>query len=480
MNHRGETRELAAIAQPTIVVVNNAQREHQEFMASVAEVAAEHADAIAALPRGGMAVVNADDAHADVWRDAAHARGRARRRRSRSIAPADVHAPTARRAPTAATLDARDAAGPRASTLAVPGRHMARNALAATAAALAAGAALRGDRAGLAASARCRDGCVALRAAHGARRDRRHVQRQSRFDARGDRRARGGAGHALARDGRHGRGRRRRARVPPRDRRVRARARHRRACTRSATRRAKRSPRSARAPRTSRDVTRSRRRSRATRDAGVTVLVKGSRFMRMERVVAALTGRAARRRPLMLLLLTEWLAQYVRTFNVFGYITLRAVLATMTALVISFVVGPRMIAWLTRMKIGQSVRDDGPQTHLAKAGTPTMGGALILVSIVVTTLLWGDLDQPLRLGRAARHAGLRRRRLGRRLAQGRLPQSEGAVRAREVLLAVGDRAHRRDLSRVLGLRARQHAVRAAALRVGAKRLHRRRCRRRRT
>ena len=93
----------------------------------------------------------------------------------------------------------------------------------------------------------------------------------------------------------------------------------------------------------------------------------------------------------MLLWLTELLATEVRAFNVFQYLTLRAVLACMTALVISFVVGPRMIAWLTRMKIGQSVRDDGPQTHLAKAGTPTMGGALILVAIVVTTLLWGDL-----------------------------------------------------------------------------------------
>ncbi len=93
----------------------------------------------------------------------------------------------------------------------------------------------------------------------------------------------------------------------------------------------------------------------------------------------------------MLVLLAERLEQYARAFNVFGYITLRAVLATMTALVISFVVGPRMIAWLARMKIGQSVRDDGPQTHLAKAGTPTMGGALILVSIAVTTLLWGNL-----------------------------------------------------------------------------------------
>jgi phospho-N-acetylmuramoyl-pentapeptide-transferase len=93
----------------------------------------------------------------------------------------------------------------------------------------------------------------------------------------------------------------------------------------------------------------------------------------------------------MLLWIADLLARDVRAFNVFGYITLRAVLATMTALFISVIVGPRMIAWLTRMKIGQSVRDDGPQTHLVKAGTPTMGGALILVSIAVTTLLWGDL-----------------------------------------------------------------------------------------
>ena len=93
----------------------------------------------------------------------------------------------------------------------------------------------------------------------------------------------------------------------------------------------------------------------------------------------------------MLLYLTELLARNVRTFNVFSYITLRAVLATMTALLISFVVGPSMIRKLTQYKIGQAVRDDGPQSHLIKAGTPTMGGALILVSIVITTLLWADL-----------------------------------------------------------------------------------------
>src|SRR5574340_117006 len=93
----------------------------------------------------------------------------------------------------------------------------------------------------------------------------------------------------------------------------------------------------------------------------------------------------------MLLALAQWLAHDVRLFNVFNYITLRAVLATLTALAISFLVGPAMIRRLTAYKIGQAVRDDGPQTHLVKAGTPTMGGALILTSIAVTTLLWGDL-----------------------------------------------------------------------------------------
>jgi phospho-N-acetylmuramoyl-pentapeptide-transferase len=93
----------------------------------------------------------------------------------------------------------------------------------------------------------------------------------------------------------------------------------------------------------------------------------------------------------MLLAIAQWLAGDIRTFNVFNYITLRAVLATLTALIISFIVGPKMIRKLTAYKIGQAVRDDGPQTHLVKAGTPTMGGALILVSIAVTTLLWADL-----------------------------------------------------------------------------------------
>jgi len=93
----------------------------------------------------------------------------------------------------------------------------------------------------------------------------------------------------------------------------------------------------------------------------------------------------------MLLALSQWLAEDIRAFNVFSYITLRTMLAALTALAISFLIGPFMIRKLTKYKIGQSVRDDGPQTHLVKAGTPTMGGALILMSIIFTTLLWADL-----------------------------------------------------------------------------------------
>jgi phospho-N-acetylmuramoyl-pentapeptide-transferase len=93
----------------------------------------------------------------------------------------------------------------------------------------------------------------------------------------------------------------------------------------------------------------------------------------------------------MLLALAQQLAQEIRAFNVFNYITLRAVLATLTSLILSFTIGPPVIRKLTAYKIGQAVRDDGPATHLTKAGTPTMGGALILVAICVTTLLWGDL-----------------------------------------------------------------------------------------
>ena len=94
----------------------------------------------------------------------------------------------------------------------------------------------------------------------------------------------------------------------------------------------------------------------------------------------------------MLLWLGEYLTQYYSGFNVFSYLTFRAIVSTLTALVISLYFGPKLIRALQRMQIGQTVRDDGPESHLSKSGTPTMGGILILASIVSSILLWADLS----------------------------------------------------------------------------------------
>ena len=94
----------------------------------------------------------------------------------------------------------------------------------------------------------------------------------------------------------------------------------------------------------------------------------------------------------MLLWLANLLSTEVRAFSAFNYITLRSVLACATAMAIALAIGPRMIRWLLDMKIGQAVRSDGPQSHLAKQGTPTMGGAMVLTAIAISTLLWADLS----------------------------------------------------------------------------------------
>jgi phospho-N-acetylmuramoyl-pentapeptide-transferase len=93
----------------------------------------------------------------------------------------------------------------------------------------------------------------------------------------------------------------------------------------------------------------------------------------------------------MLLELAQWLSKDYRFFSVFNYITLRAVLATLTALGVGLFAGPWLIRTLAQLKIGQAVRSDGPQSHLTKSGTPTMGGALILIGVGFATLLWADL-----------------------------------------------------------------------------------------
>ncbi|NQZ86768.1 MAG: phospho-N-acetylmuramoyl-pentapeptide-transferase [Colwellia sp.] len=93
----------------------------------------------------------------------------------------------------------------------------------------------------------------------------------------------------------------------------------------------------------------------------------------------------------MLVWLSEYLTQYYSFFNVFSYLTFRAIVSTLTALIISLYFGPKLIRYLQNMQVGQVVRDDGPESHLVKTGTPTMGGILILAAIVISVLLWADL-----------------------------------------------------------------------------------------
>ncbi len=94
----------------------------------------------------------------------------------------------------------------------------------------------------------------------------------------------------------------------------------------------------------------------------------------------------------MLYWIAEIMREYYRIFSVFEYITLRSILSVLTSLAISLILGPYLIRTLIKRQIGQSIRDDGPLAHLDKSGTPTMGGSLIIISILTTTLLWSDLS----------------------------------------------------------------------------------------
>jgi UDP-N-acetylmuramoyl-tripeptide--D-alanyl-D-alanine ligase len=166
MNHRGETAELAPIVQPTVALVNNAQREHQEFMQSVAEVAAEHAAAIRVLPPGGVAVLNADDAHVDVWRSTVAECAGVVALEFALDHPAVVRARARVGAQTRVEL--ATPAGDATVRIAIAGRHNAANALAATTAALAIGVPLGDIVRGLEAFRPAPGRLVALRARNGA------------------------------------------------------------------------------------------------------------------------------------------------------------------------------------------------------------------------------------------------------------------------------------------------------------------------
>lgn len=94
----------------------------------------------------------------------------------------------------------------------------------------------------------------------------------------------------------------------------------------------------------------------------------------------------------MLLWLSQWLSKYFHVFHVFEYLTLRAILGTLTSLVVALFLGPTIIRQLSAHRVGQVVRDDGPQSHFSKAGTPTMGGTLVIISVLLSTLFWSDLS----------------------------------------------------------------------------------------
>ena len=133
--------------------------------------------------------------------------------------------------------------------------------------------------------------------------------------------------------------------------------------------------------------------------------------------------------------------------NVVGYITFRTAAASLTALALSLLLGPWLIRRLREFQVGQVVRTDGPASHKPKAGTPTMGGLLILAAVLGSTLLWADLTNPVHLDRGDRDGRVRCDRIHRRLPEGHAPQPPRAVRALQV--GVADR-------RGLGRRALAH------------------------
>ena len=128
----------------------------------------------------------------------------------------------------------------------------------------------------------------------------------------------------------------------------------------------------------------------------------------------------------MLLELAKWLQGHVNAFHLFQYITFRSIMSALTALAVSLLAGPALIRRLASLKAGQVVREDGPQTHLSKAGTPTMGGMLILLAIAAGNAAVGGPAQPLRLDRAGRDSQFRRHRLLGRLSQAGVSRTAAA------------------------------------------------------
>ena len=133
-------------------------------------------------------------------------------------------------------------------------------------------------------------------------------------------------------------------------------------------------------------------------------------------------------------LLYEKLFPFFHPFRIFRYLTFRTAFASLTALLIALFIGPWVIQKLREFQIGQYIREDGPQSHLKKSGTPTMGGVLIVIAILLPTVLWSDPANPVCLDRGLFDTGLRGHRFCRRLHQGRPAAQPGTDGARQAAL----------------------------------------------
>ncbi len=158
-------------------------------------------------------------------------------------------------------------------------------------------------------------------------------------------------------------------------------------------------------------------------------------------------------------LLYEKLFPYFHPLRIFRYLTFRTAFASLTALLITLFIGPWVIQKLREFQIGQFIREDGPQSHLKKSGTPTMGGVLILIAILLPTVLWSDPVEPVCLDHGLFDPGLRSYRFCRRLHQGGAAAQPGPDGARQAAVA---RAGRSADSRCAGgdgsVQAIQHAT----------------------
>ena len=444
MNHPGEIRTLVGIAEPDVRVWTNVGDAHLGFFESADAIADAKAEILEGADGDDVLVANANDAR--VMSRAEWFLGRVVTfgiETAADVSAVDVE----HRGLAGTSAELRTPAGSATLTTPLLGLGNLSNVLAATAVAIQFDVPVSHI---VETAATTAAGDASRRAAAAAGRDHAHrrlVQLQPRGVAPGARHGGGGRrmrpqGRRARRDARARRPRRFAApRIGPcrggglarspdrRRRRGRARAGRCGNCGGNAGR--------ARSP-TSRPATRRRRGCRAGRP-GDLVLVKGSRGIGTDLVVDAAEGGVR----LMLYHLLPPLTPWFSVLNVTRYITFRTALASMTALALGLVLGPWMIRKLQQFQIGQVIRHEGPATHRTKAGTPTMGGLLILTATLVPTLLWADLAQPVHLDRRARDGRLWRDWLRRRLSQDRPAIASRPASALQAVLAIRRRPERR-------------------------------------